>query len=119
MSSTSLGPSPGLHLKREYCFFYFATVGESGEVEVWETPGRVLDLLTPIESVAEAALRALSFGYRWSGELETSAYRTVTRGIELVAVRPGLNCDNIQVLLVLTSEGEIFVVKQRAIGSLC
>ena len=98
------------------CFFYIATVSESGEIEVWETPQRALELLTPIESIAEAALQALSNGFYWSGELETSAYRTVTIGFELVVLKLVNDCEPVQVnqfLLGFTSEGDIFDLKQR------
>ncbi len=104
----------------DLCFSYFATVDERDEVEVWEFPQRVRELLTPIESVAEVALQALAKGYYWSGHLETSAYRTVSYGFELVMLDLGINgCAPVQVLLGLTTAGDIGILKQRYFSRFC
>ena len=113
LDSTSSVSGFGPSCLPDICFSYIATVDESGGVGVWGNPQRVRELFTPTESVAGAALHARANNYHWTGELETSAYRTVPSGFELVVLKLGTDCAALQVLLGFTSEGDVYKLRQR------
>lgn len=100
-----------------WCPAYLVSIDKTGSVDIWDEPEGMQSILTPLESLGEAALIAFAFDYKWFPPIETGAFRRVDdTSWKLVVTKLVEFCDPIRTdrfLLRIEDGGQVTILKQE------